>query len=272
MKMNALELTQTEEWIRLGKSIDEKITQDILAMGKGMYPENPGWLSDGVKNGIWLYATKIVTLGLDYVEFNVGVFPTQTTVKMLNKVSDYFDLGLNFYRQNKTVYVKTAFGLTLPFLPDKKIRFPLENGYRIPEFKTGVGNANNPEWIWEECDKGIDLDWLEYKRQNPGDKYGDYYESCESDVLMGDWKKNRYGEYYPDVNGEYSALYRGSGNTYQVVFSRFYRANLRFCSPCYPDQYDIDSTYGSGYSFDLPPDVYGDDYPELDQIRSFYVE
>lgn len=127
---------------------------------------------------------------------------------------------------------------------------------------TGVVSNNTPEWLNEEIDKGINLDYEDYMASaedgEPEDDEVEHdfmeYESQPSDtILIGAWIKDQDGKYEPDPEGEYSAI---CGEVYtQVVQSKFTkRTNL--CSPCYPGQGDLD-TPGSWLAYDLPADIYG---------------
>lgn len=148
---------------------------------------------------------------------------------------------------------------------------------------TGVVSNNTPEWLWDEVDQGIDLAWIEHLQTCQGrcanchcthlraeckcsEPRHDYDPTNEHDfcgpeergsTLIGDWKKDAKGDYEPDQNGKqgYSAIVRELVT--QVVWSK-YKKFARWCSPCYPNQGDLDSTGTAALCYDLPPEIYGE--------------
>lgn len=118
---------------------------------------------------------------------------------------------------------------------------------------TGVLNSNAPEWLYEDIINGIDLDYDQYKKDNPDDEYGDNYEGSDSTYLIG-FIKNDKDEYELDKTAEYSAIV---GQVYtQVVMSK-YVSKCSFCSICYPNQGDLD-TEGVLMTYTLPLEVWGE--------------
>lgn len=92
----------------------------------------------------------------------------------------------------------------------------------------------------------------------------------ESDVLYGKWLQDENNQFYPDPEGEYAALYRGgSFGTYmlQVVHSKW-AIRCHHCSPCYPNQGDVE-TQGSEdmISYILPPDLLDEKWYEENRGR-----
>lgn len=127
---------------------------------------------------------------------------------------------------------------------------------------TGVYGFNQvSSWVWEE--ESIDLSFEGYcdNLRNEGIEEDsddwqhaiDEYESFESDLLIGDWLKDSEGKYYPDPNGDYSAIVNGSMYTIQVVVSK-HIAHGSPCSPCYPGQIDAGSEGEFSY-YALPPEL-----------------
>ena len=172
---------------------------------------------------------------------------------------------------------------------------------------TGVHSGHDIEWF-EDVYDGVDLAFEEWEdRANEflktkdgkallkkhgydsgdfpdGDNYtfwGEAYDVSGGEVwvapedmgttLFGSWKKNKEGEYEPDKSGEYSAIFNPEQNTVQVVWSRFLIMSGR-CSPCYPNQADVDNPPRPREAFSVPDymeaidkDLYekmGQRYPE----------
>jgi hypothetical protein len=153
----------------------------------------------------------------------------------------------------------------------------MENNKPI-NIKTGVLNANNTEYFWDE--NYIDLDYEnalnEYLKENPEDENGDQfdYDSSGGTQLYGKWLKDEEGKYYPDPSGEYACIYDSNYNTIQVVYSK-YCMFVSLCSPCYPDQGDLDSFPGEKnimgnpvYAYCLPADLMNEEWLQGKQIIS----
>ena len=80
----------------------------------------------------------------------------------------------------------------------------------------------------------------------------DCYNSDTGTLLIGGWKQDEQGKYFPNETSEYSLIV---GETYtQVVWSKQTK-RCTLCSPCYPGQGDLD-TPGDFLSYDLPPEAY----------------
>lgn len=127
----------------------------------------------------------------------------------------------------------------------------------------GVAQNNRIEFLSDECADGINLSYNRYVKDYSGrrntekfEKYLDQWESTGDDtILIGSWKKDRHGKYYPDSKGDYAAIV---GEVYcQVVFSKTTKL-CRLCSPCYPGQGDLNSD-GDFLTYDLPAELYGTD-------------
>ena len=133
---------------------------------------------------------------------------------------------------------------------------------------TGVFNANDIEFIWDEIDSAIDLTFEEalsdHKQECIDEDCIDedhlyFYEGYESDnpmYLIG-FKQAGDGLWDPDESSEYSAILRQeNGPILQVVASKWVIRGA-LCSPCYPGQVDGD-TDGKFLAFAPPPSIVGD--------------
>jgi len=120
---------------------------------------------------------------------------------------------------------------------------------------TGVVSNNTiVQAISDEMYNGINLSYEEYLQENGEDSAEDYEDLPSDDWLIGDWLKDENGQYYPDPNGEYSAIVRECET--QVVLSKYVRKVKAFCSPCFPGQADLDSGEGGYLAYDVPPEFY----------------
>jgi len=82
------------------------------------------------------------------------------------------------------------------------------------------------------------------------------YPECDSLhwKMIGSWTLDtKTKEYYPTIDGEYSAIVGES--TVQVVLSKTIKNNCNICSPCFPRQVDLDSS-GEFRGYDLPDYLY----------------
>jgi len=125
---------------------------------------------------------------------------------------------------------------------------------------TGVISANGIAWesvaneicvtceeIFEEIYNDETLD--EEERQEEIENV----ECDDHEKLIGDWLKDEKGLYYPDENGEYAAIVTSSTfNCVQVVWSKYITEVRAMCSPCFPNQADLDSGKGNIRCYDLP--------------------
>jgi len=130
---------------------------------------------------------------------------------------------------------------------------------------TGVTNLNSdqiPEWFNEEFYNAIDLNFEEYENELldlhirgliSHEEFESMLENYQSDIttyLLGDWIKNTSGQYEPDPDGEYSAIYDNNDNTLQIVLSKTTK-RCNHCSPCFLGQADLDSD-GDFLAYCLP--------------------
>jgi hypothetical protein len=145
---------------------------------------------------------------------------------------------------------------------------------------TGVLLNTEPEFLLEDVQSGIDIEWEEYcadcesRGEEPD---GDEFTGDPSTVLVG-FKESPLGAdvvrrsnclhyligrkaFVADPDAEYQAVV--SEVYTQVLWSRFVQ-RTPLCSPCYPGQGDLDTPVGDSYSHDgflaytLPPAVWGD--------------
>lgn len=123
----------------------------------------------------------------------------------------------------------------------------MENGIPL----TGVINTNNvhPEVIDDIFNKGIDLDYEEFIEEY-GEGASDDYE-CQGPTILLGFRKDSEGKYDIDDSAEYSIKYNGDSATIQVVHSKYIKLALRPCSPCYPNQADLESNDGLLFAYSL---------------------
>ena len=120
----------------------------------------------------------------------------------------------------------------------------VRNHNRIKNIITGVHCANSIAWLWEK--ESIDL--FADQQGNKADLYDCYNNTGPQ--LFGSWiRKN--GHYFPSSKGAMSAVFDPDTNTVQVVRSN-HIIRCHRCSPCYPNQGDVD-TAGSLWAYCLPP-------------------
>ncbi len=85
--------------------------------------------------------------------------------------------------------------------------------------------------------------------------------------LFGSWRKKN-SKYSPSREEEFSAIYDPDFNTVQVVRSK-YVIRCAICSPCFPNQGDVDSD-GNLWAYCLPPDYMDEDWLLENKHRIFY--
>lgn len=82
------------------------------------------------------------------------------------------------------------------------------------------------------------------------------------------WFENlKYG-FKPDTSAEYCAICKEIYT--QIVFSRWL-ISCRYCSPCYPDQGDINSEGDEVLAFCLPPDMFGESEEEKKIVKRIFL-
>ena len=137
----------------------------------------------------------------------------------------------------------------------------------------GVISGHNVEYLWDEVESnGINLTEIdiieEYCAENnctedeiPED-FWDGLEIDEATYLIGDWMKfPPTGEYmeYPGDCG-YSAIVQTLGGAYNVhvTYSKTIAHVASMCSPCCPNQADLDSGDGDIAAYTLPAELIGE--------------
>lgn len=146
---------------------------------------------------------------------------------------------------------------------------------------TGVGNANQIQ-EWEDF---IDLDFeialtekikelisiaeendKPYEQEDIACEAVEQLEGFSGETqLYGSWLQDGEDKYYPDPDGEYAMIYDSNNNIYQVIHSQ-YAIQCYHCSPCYPNQGDIDSE-GDLLAYCLPPDMMNEEWIEENKDR-----
>jgi len=96
---------------------------------------------------------------------------------------------------------------------------------------------------------GIDLDYEAYIEEN-GEDAAEDYETQNPTVILG-FKKDKEGLWDVDTDAEYSLKYNGDCCTIQVVHSKYIKTGCHHCSPCYPNQANLDTDYGSLIAYSL---------------------
>ncbi len=143
----------------------------------------------------------------------------------------------------------------------------------------GVVTNHEPEFLIEDAQQGIDIDWAEYASDcesrgvepedtdsGTGTLIIGYVESpidpavvleCNPMAIQAGSKV-----FVADPYAEYQAIV---GGVYTQILSSRYVQRTSLCSPCYPSQGDLDSPVGERYAhhngfatFTLPPCVWGD--------------
>lgn len=100
-----------------------------------------------------------------------------------------------------------------------------------------------PDWVLDCMIEGINLEYQDALESGQlSEEDSEYVDFSESDLLIGGWTKDQDGLYTPDIESDWSGLYRADRFVLQVVWSRTVK---RFTSPtfqgCYPGQVDLSS-------------------------------
>lgn len=145
---------------------------------------------------------------------------------------------------------------------------------------TGVLNGNSVGYFWDEdfIDLGYEQAFDQLQKEKAKELKISMEEAAnllyETDIdggtqLYGSWKQNNKGEYIPDTNGEYSAIYDPNDNYIQVVHS-IWGIYCNVCSPCFPGQRDVDSK-GNILAYCLPASLMADKWIEENGERVFLI-
>ena len=143
----------------------------------------------------------------------------------------------------------------------------------------GVVTNHEPEFLIEEVNQGVDIDWVEYEAdcEFRGIEIDDP-DWCQGTTIVGFVESPMRPElvlkhnhlaievagkaYVADPDAEYQAI---CGEVYTQILSSRYVQRCALCSPCYPGQGDLDSPVGERYrhhngfmTFTLPPSVWGE--------------
>lgn len=111
----------------------------------------------------------------------------------------------------------------------------ISNLQNCPECKGILDEENCTECEWNKYDECGNIECFDHSK------------------LIGDWKKDENGLYEPNENGEFAAILTSSTfNCVQVLWSKYTASGKRFCSPCFPNQADIDTEYGNLTCYVLP--------------------
>lgn len=127
----------------------------------------------------------------------------------------------------------------------------------------GVVNTNDVHYLYENVIYGnyIDVHYEAYMAEKPDDidedEYNDMFYDDDFYYLVG-FKINNEGLYYIDDNAEYSAIVTPF---YTQIVNSKYLSYCNICSPCYPNQNNLDDD-GDNETYALPPELYDDDLDE----------
>lgn len=142
----------------------------------------------------------------------------------------------------------------------------------------GVIHNSSAMWFTEYAiENGIDVDYLahcELCHLGEFDCHDDCYESAgDETILVGfhevetredAWYHVNSRYYAPDEQAEFSAI--SSVPYTQIVKSRFVVECAR-CSPCYPNQGDLDTEGDDYLAYCLPPDIFDTEVDGFDVSR-----
>lgn len=116
---------------------------------------------------------------------------------------------------------------------------------------TGVVNASEPEFLYENIYDWIDLDFEVFIDTNPG---VDPEEYCnDNPTMLAGFIKDENKSWIPDPDAEYSAII---SEAYAQILASKYVSRTTLCSPCFPGQGDL-STKGEYLTFTFPPELWG---------------
>ncbi len=126
----------------------------------------------------------------------------------------------------------------------------------------GISQINS-QYVCEDCNNGINLTYeLAVKEhgkfcedkecmENDHEYFSENYYGDEDTILVG-YTKDDEGLYIPDTSKEFSYIY--NEGILQVTQSK-YTKDVRLCSPCYPNQGDL-NTIGDYKAYNLPSDYF----------------
>lgn len=123
---------------------------------------------------------------------------------------------------------------------------------------TGVfnGNSLSGDFLDEIISNGISLDYEAYIAENGEDASDDY---CgDNDTYIFGMKKDGKGSYEADETADVAGIFNTNQNTVQIVQSKWCFDDARMCSPCYPNQADMDSVGGGVLGYSVSPDDFNE--------------
>lgn len=172
----------------------------------------------------------------------------------------------NAAREKFLHWAKNRFDITT-ILPPNCISGYLSEvfGYRKDPITGVISWWSLAEFVLDELiDGGVDVLWESYKKECESELVGEdleqALESAEFDsteVLVGFIYDEKTDYYDIDPDAEFSAII-SNGNgcpTVQVVKSKHTTRVKSYCSPCYPNQADLDSGKGAILAYTLPEDM-----------------
>ena len=138
--------------------------------------------------------------------------------------------------------------------------------------RTGVISINklDIDVLMLEVDNGIDIHLEEYikelnkelnQRLITEDDYEEnlaYYEDDQPVYLIGGWYKSINDNYLYYPRTQYAAIVSFDRGVVQVVQSKYIKTGCALCSPCYPNQIDLESI-GKYSGFNLPSEFYNEE-------------
>lgn len=133
---------------------------------------------------------------------------------------------------------------------------------KLNEAITGVINANNIDGdaFNDYFMEAINLNYEEYIKEN-GEDSGDDYMGDNDTYIYGFVMNEETGKYEEDENADISFIFDSNNNVVQVTRSKWVKMNCAGCSPCYPNQADLDSNHGNMIAYSFSADdvsEYGD--------------
>jgi len=136
---------------------------------------------------------------------------------------------------------------------------------------TGVLDFNelNMEMLDNLINSGIDLTWEEEIQDKTPEEIEELQDTYEPDdtVWLYGFKKDNNGKYEPDTEQPFSVVIRSeNGGTVQVVHSKWVMTDLKLCSPCFPNQTDLDSQEGSLTGYALPSEYLNKENTRIKKI------
>jgi len=122
---------------------------------------------------------------------------------------------------------------------------------------TGVINLYSlmPEALDDFMADSVDLDLEEYLDKHPNEEINSWEGSS---LYLYGFRKGSGGKYEPDEKSEFSAIIRTESNVMQIVRSS-HACWCRQCSPCYPNQGDLDTPGHDYLAYAPTPDCFDDD-------------